>query len=142
MDKPLLKALAGETVRPAPFWLMRQAGRYLPEYRRLRASANSFLDLCFSPALAAEITLQPVRRFGTDAAILFSDILTLPHAMGQQVRFVEGTGPLLAEFDEAAIHPVGGRLDAVHETVRLARSGLPDNTALIGFAGAPWTVAA
>ncbi len=142
MDKPLLKVLAGETVQPAPFWLMRQAGRYLPEYRRLRASAKGFLDLCFSPALAAEITLQPVRRFDTDAAILFSDILTLPHAMGQDVRFVEGTGPVLAEFDEAAIHSVGGRLDAVYETVRLVRNGLPDKTALIGFAGAPWTVAA
>ena len=90
MDKPLLKALSGEAVRPAPFWLMRQAGRYLPEYRKLRASAGSFLDLCFSPPLAAEITLQPVRRFGTDAAILFSDILTIPHALGQEVRFVEG----------------------------------------------------
>lgn len=142
MDKPLLKALAGEVVRPAPFWLMRQAGRYLPEYRKLRASAGSFLDLCFSPALAAEVTLQPVHRFGTDAAILFSDILTIPHALGQQVRFVEGKGPVLGPFDRNALQPVGGRLDAVYEAVRLAHADLPENVALIGFAGAPWTVAA
>ena len=142
MVKPLLKALAGETVRPAPFWLMRQAGRYLPEYRKLRASADSFLDLCFSPALAAEITLQPVRRFETDAAILFSDILTIPHAMGQKVQFVEGRGPVLGPFEPAALQPVGGRLDPVYEAVRLVRAGLPGDTALIGFAGAPWTVAA
>lgn len=142
MDKPLLKALAGETVRPAPFWLMRQAGRYLPEYRKLRATAGSFLDLCFSPPLAAEITLQPVRRFGTDAAILFSDILTIPFALGQQVQFVEGRGPVLGPLDPAALHPVGNRLDAVYETVGLVREGLPEETALIGFAGAPWTVAA
>lgn len=142
MVKPLLRALAGEAVRPAPFWLMRQAGRYLPEYRKLRASAESFLDLCFSPALAAEITLQPVRRFDTDAAILFSDILTIPHAMGQEVRFVEGQGPVLGSLDSAALHPVGDRLNAVYETVSLVRAGLPGETALIGFAGAPWTVAA
>ena len=142
MVKPLLKALAGETVRPAPFWLMRQAGRYLPEYRKLRASADSFLDLCFSPALAAEITLQPVRRFETDAAILFSDILTIPHAMGQKVQFVEGRGPVLGPFEPAALQPVGGRLDPVYEAARLVRAGLPGDTALIGFAGAPWTVAA
>ncbi len=129
-------------MRPAPFWLMRQAGRYLPEYRKLRASAGSFLDLCFSPSLAAEVTLQPVRRFGTDAAILFSDILTVPHALGQQVRFVEGRGPVLGPFDYDALEPVGGRLDAVYEAVRLVHAGLPENTALIGFAGAPWTVAA
>ena len=142
MDKPLLKALAGETVRPAPFWLMRQAGRYLPEYRKLRATAGSFLDLCFSPPLAAEITLQPVRRFGTDAVILFSDILTIPFALGQQVQFVEGKGPVLGPLNAAALHPVGNRLDAVYETVGLVREGLPEETALIGFAGAPWTVAA
>ncbi len=142
MVKPLLRALAGEVVRPAPFWLMRQAGRYLPEYRKLRASADSFLDLCFTPALAAEITLQPVRRFDTDAAILFSDILTIPHAMGQEVHFVEGKGPVLGPFDPAALHPVGNRLDAVYEAVSLTRAGLPGETALIGFAGAPWTVAA
>ena len=142
MVKPLLRALAGEVVRPAPFWLMRQAGRYLPEYRRLRASAGSFLELCFSPPLAAEITLQPVRRFGTDAAILFSDILTIPHAMGQEVRFVEGKGPVLGALDIPALQRVEGRLDPVYETVGLARIGLPEDTALIGFAGAPWTVAA
>ena len=142
MDKPLLKALAGKAMRPAPFWLMRQAGRYLPEYRKLRASAGSFLDLCFSPTLAAEATLQPVRRFGTDAAILFSDILTIPHALGQEVQFVEGRGPVLGPLDPDALQPVGGRLDAVYETVRLARAGLPGEAALVGFAGAPWTVAA
>ena len=142
MDKPLLKALSGEVVRPAPFWLMRQAGRYLPEYRKLRASAGSFLDLCFSPPLAAKITLQPVRRFGTDAAILFSDILTIPHALGQEVRFVEGKGPVLGPFDPTGLQLVGDRLDAVYETVALVRASLPGETALIGFAGAPWTVAA
>ena len=142
MVKPLLRALAGEAVRPAPFWLMRQAGRYLPEYRKLRASADSFLDLCFSPTLAAEITLQPVRRFEPDAAILFSDILTIPYAMGQEVRFVEGKGPVLGPLNPAALHPVGNRLDPVYETVSLVRASLPGNTALIGFAGAPWTVAA
>ncbi len=142
MHKPLLRALAGEAVRPAPFWLMRQAGRYLPEYRALRASTDGFLDLCFSPALAAEITLQPVRRFDTDAAILFSDILTIPLAMGQEVRFVEGQGPVLGPLDPAALQSVDGRLDPVYEAVRLVRAGLPDATALIGFAGAPWTVAA
>ena len=142
MVKPLLKVLAGETVRPAPFWLMRQAGRYLPEYRELRASAEGFLDLCFSPVLAAEITLQPVRRFRTDAAILFSDILTIPHAMGQEVRFVEGRGPVLGPFEPAVLQAVNGRLDPVYEAVRLVRADLPDNAALIGFAGAPWTVAA
>ncbi|MCY3980326.1 MAG: uroporphyrinogen decarboxylase [Alphaproteobacteria bacterium] len=142
MVKPFLKALAGEAVRPAPFWLMRQAGRYLPEYRKLRASTDSFLDLCFSPALAAEITLQPVRRFEPDAAILFSDILTIPHAMGQEVRFLEGKGPVLGPFDPASLQPVGGRLDSVYEAVRLVRRSLTDEVALIGFAGAPWTVAA
>ncbi len=142
MVKSLLKTLAGEAVRPVPFWLMRQAGRYLPEYRKLRASAGSFLELCFSPRLAAEITLQPVRRFGMDGAILFSDILTIPHALGQEVRFVEGKGPVLGPFEAAAVRPVGGRLDPVYEAVTLVRAGLPEETALIGFAGAPWTVAA
>ena len=142
MDKPLLRALAGQAVRPAPFWLMRQAGRYLPEYRKLRTSAGSFLDLCFSPALAAEVTLQPVRRFGTDAAIVFSDILTVPYAMGQEVKFVEGRGPVLGPLDPGALQPAGGRLDAVYEAVRLVRASLPESVTLIGFAGAPWTVAA
>ena len=142
MVKPLLRALMGEAVQPAPFWLMRQAGRYLPEYRKLRASADSFLGLCFSPALAAEITLQPVHRFELDAAILFSDILTIPHAMGQEVRFVEGRGPVLGPLDSAALRPVGERLEPVYETVSLVRASLPGETALIGFAGAPWTVAA
>ena len=121
---------------------MRQAGRYLPEYRKLRTSAGSFLDLCFSPALAAEVTLQPVHRFGTDAAILFSDILTVPYAMGQEVKFVEGRGPVLGPLDSGALQPAGGRLDAVYEAVRLVRASLPEGVALIGFAGAPWTVAA
>src|SRR3712207_789282 len=93
--KPFLRALAGETVWPPPIWLMRQAGRYLPEYREVRAKAGSFLDLCYTPALAAEVTLQPIRRFGFDGAILFSDILVVSHALGQDVRFVEGEGPRL-----------------------------------------------
>ena len=144
--KPLLRALAGETVFPPPTWLMRQAGRYLPEYRATRAKAKTFLDLCLSPELAAEITLQPVRRFGFDAAILFSDILVVPHALGRRVGFVEGAGPKLdpirptdlAKLDKGGIRAA---LAPVFETVHLLRRQLPAATALIGFAGAPWTVA-
>lgn len=125
---------------------MRQAGRYLPEYRALRAKAPSFLDLCFNPVLAAEITLQPITRFDFDAAILFSDILVIPHALGQRVEFVEGEGPKLPPVDEAAIgklrlDDVLERLRPVFETVALVRSRLSPEKSLIGFCGAPWTVA-
>ena len=146
-DKPFLRALAGETVTPPPFWLMRQAGRYLPEYRKTRAGTKGFLDLCYSPELATEVTLQPLRRYGMDAAILFSDILVVPHALGQHVTFVEGEGPMLtpvrnAEQVEAltrdGLHNV---LAPVYETVRRLSAAIPATTALIGFAGAPWTVA-
>jgi uroporphyrinogen decarboxylase len=126
---------------------MRQAGRYLPEYRRTRAEAGSFLDLCFNPDLAVEVTLQPIRRFGLDAAILFSDILVVPHGLGQQVGFSEGHGPVLeplrsvAEVARLAAGSLRDRLAPVYETVRRLRRALPAGTALIGFAGAPWTVA-
>jgi uroporphyrinogen decarboxylase len=128
-------------------WLMRQAGRYLPEYRALREKAGSFLDLCFNPELAAEVTLQPIRRFGFDAAILFSDILVVPHGLGQQVSFAVGEGPRLAPV----IGPDGPKiiadkidleaLQAVFETIRIVRAKLPPEVALLGFCGAPWTVA-
>lgn len=146
-EKPLLRALAGKASTRPPVWLMRQAGRYLPEYRDLRSKAGSFLALCYSPADAAEVTLQPVRRFGMDAAILFSDILVVPHALGQQVDFVEGTGPVLAPLrDMAGIGRLRrdgamARLAPIFETVERVRAGLPAGAALIGFAGAPWTVA-
>ena len=146
-NKPLLRALAGETQSKPPIWLMRQAGRYLPEYRRVRAKAGSFLDLCYAPAAAAEVTLQPVHRFGMDAAILFSDILVIPHALGQRVDFVEGTGPVLEPLRDGAavarlrVPDVLSRLAPVFETVDRVRSELPAAAALIGFAGAPWTVA-
>ncbi|NBC96974.1 MAG: uroporphyrinogen decarboxylase [Deinococcus-Thermus bacterium] len=142
-----LDVLAGRPVDRPPFWYMRQAGRYLPEYRAVRAEAGSFLDLCFDPARACEVTLQPLRRYGMDAAILFSDILVIPHALGQPLAYVEGEGPKLDPVVDAAAL---GRLDAgrlhdvlgpVYETVERVRAGLPDGTALIGFAGAPWTVA-
>ncbi|MGQ0676949.1 MAG: uroporphyrinogen decarboxylase [Rhodospirillales bacterium] len=144
--KPLLRALAGQTAMPPPIWLMRQAGRYLPEYRAARTRAKTFLDLCFSPELAAEITLQPIRRFGFDAAILFSDILVVPHALGRRVGFVEGEGPKLDPIraDEiAALNVRSARsvLAPVFETIRAVRAALPERVALIGFAGAPWTVA-
>lgn len=144
--KPLLRALAGERVRPPPIWLMRQAGRYLPEYRELRATAGSFLDLCFTPDYATEITLQPIRRFGFDAAILFSDILVVPWALGQPLRFEEGRGPVLDPLTPGALaslrrEQVVERLAPVFETVGRVASALPRETALIGFAGAPWTVA-
>ena len=145
--KPLLRALRGETLARPPFWLMRQAGRYLPEYQAIRAEAKDFLALCYTPSLAAEITLQPVRRFHMDAAILFADILLVPDALGQHVAFIEGEGPVLEPINsEAAV----ARLDAerleehlapVLETVRRLRTQLDDTTTLIGFAGAPWTVA-
>ena len=141
----LLRVLAGETLDPPPWWLMRQAGRYLPEYRALREKAGDFVEFCLTPALAAEATLQPVRRFGMDAAILFADILLVPRALGQRVGFGDD-GPVLEPVDEAAslaaLSPAGvSSLEPVYETVRLTRAGLSSETALIGFAGAPWTVA-
>lgn len=145
--KPLLRVLSGETLRPPPIWLMRQAGRYLPEYRETRAAAKGFLNLCYTPELACEVTLQPIRRYGFDAAILFSDILVVPHALGQKVWFEEGAGPRLealrGQEDLPALDP--GRLEEqlqpVFATLGLLRRELPDQTTLIGFAGAPWTVA-
>src|SRR5438067_4614636 len=145
--KLLLQALDGSVQPIPPVWLMRQAGRYLPEYRAVRQQAGGFLKLCFCPELAAEVTLQPVRRFGFDAAILFSDILVVPHALGQRVEFEEGEGPRLEPVaDAAAIGRLRGELDQsllapVYETVRLVKQALPSTAALIGFCGAPWTVA-
>ena len=147
MKKPLIAALSGERVDPPPVWLMRQAGRYLPEYRALRAEAGGFLALCYDPEKAAEVTLQPLRRFGFDAAILFSDILVVPHALGQEVAFEAGEGPKLDPIrDEAALaalrpEDLHGKLAPVYETVERVAAGLPEGAALIGFAGAPWTVA-
>src|SRR5215472_9420430 len=145
--KPLLRVLGGDMPWPPPLWLMRQAGRYLPEYRALRAKAASFLDFCFTPELAVEATLQPLRRFGFDGAILFSDILVVPHALGQSVRFAEGHGPLLeplrcaGDLDRLSGSALRERLAPVFETIRRLSSALPTQTTLIGFAGAPWTVA-
>jgi uroporphyrinogen decarboxylase len=142
-----LRPFLGEVLDPQPVWLMRQAGRYLPEYRATRTKAGSFLDLCYNPALAAEVTLQPIRRYGFDASILFSDILVVPHALGQDVRFQEGEGPRLepirstAELSRLDPAKVGARFAPVWETVQRLRQDLPDETALIGFCGAPWTVA-
>ncbi len=145
--KPLLRALAGESLPLPPVWLMRQAGRYLPEYRELRRRLPSFLDFCFSPELACEATLQPIRRFGFDAAILFSDILVVAHGLGQEVGFREGEGPVLEPIRGAAglrlLSPeaLPERVAPVYETVGRVAALLPPQTALIGFAGAPWTVA-
>jgi uroporphyrinogen decarboxylase len=132
---------------PPPIWLMRQAGRYLPEYREARARAGSFLGLCYSPELAAEVTLQPVRRFGFDAAIVFSDILVVPNALGQRVEFPDGEGPRLEpvrsveDLDRLDAGRVMEKFGIVFETVARVRAGLPASAALIGFCGAPWTVA-
>jgi uroporphyrinogen decarboxylase len=148
MNAPaFLEALAGRMPGRMPLWLMRQAGRYLPEYREVRARAGSFLGLCYNPALAAEVTLQPIRRFGFDAAIVFSDILVVPHALGQRVEFLEGEGPKLAPVTNAAdlsrlLAKSGGeRLNVVYETVERIVAELGQATPLIGFCGAPWTVA-
>jgi len=145
--KPLLRALSGEVGARRPLWMMRQAGRYLPEYRELRATAPSFMDFCFDPAKAAEATLQPIRRFGFDAAIIFSDILVIPEALGQKVSFEAGEGPRLrptespkdldllsAELDVAILAPV-------YEALERVKAALDESTALIGFCGAPWTIA-
>ncbi len=146
-EKLLVRALRGETLQRPPIWLMRQAGRYLPEYRASRAKAGSFLDLCYSPDFAIDVTLQPIRRFGFDAAILFSDILVVPHALGQGLRFEDGRGPLLdAIADDAGLARLGmdqfhSRLKPVYTAVSGIKAALPPETALIGFAGAPWTVA-
>ena len=148
--KPAYRFLApfhGQALYPPPVWLMRQAGRYLPEYRKTRATAGSFLDLCYNPVLAAEVTLQPIRRYGFDAAILFSDILVVPDALGQKVRFVEKEGPQLdpitSEAGLAQLNPAAAAKTyaVVCETVARLRQDLPKETALIGFCGAPWTVA-
>ena len=140
----LLRVLDGERLWPPPIWMMRQAGRYLPEYRATRAKAGSFLDLCYAPELATEVTLQPIRRFGFDAAILFSDILVVPHALGQKVWFVEGEGPRLEPIDLSRqdLQPdrLLERLAPVIETVSRIRGELPEETALLGFCGAPWTL--
>jgi uroporphyrinogen decarboxylase len=136
--------LSGKNLYPPPLWLMRQAGRYLPEYRALRAEAGSFLDLCFNPELAAAVTLQPVERFDLDAAILFSDILVAPIALGRRVWFVEGEGPRLDPIDAGGIAALRPSMDAVSpviETVRRVRARLSPAKSLIGFCGAPWTVA-
>ncbi len=147
-DKTLLRALAGERVDPPPAWLMRQAGRYLPEYRATRAQAGDFLSLCYNSELAAEVTLQPIRRYGFDAAILFADILLLPQALGADLWFVTGEGPRLSTLTDAAgvakLRPtaeIHETLNPIYETVRILRRELPRETTLIGFAGAPWTVA-
>ncbi len=147
VQKPLRDVLDGKRQAMPPVWMMRQAGRYLPEYRALREKAGRFLKLCFTPEWAAEVTLQPVRRFGFDAAILFSDILVIPHALGRELRFVEGEGPRLDPVvDGAAVARLPQRADAarlapVYETVARVKAQLPPQTTLIGFCGAPWTVA-
>ena len=146
--KTILRALAGETLPTPPIWMMRQAGRYLPEYRATRAEAGDFLSLCYNSELAAEVTLQPIRRYGFDAAILFADILLLPQALGADLWFVTGEGPRLstittqAEFDKLGSgEMIHDTLNPIYETVRILRRELPEETTLIGFAGAPWTVA-
>jgi uroporphyrinogen decarboxylase len=145
--KPLLRALAGEILPRPPWWLMRQAGRYLPEYRAVRAKAPNFVELCLTPPLAAELTLQPVRRFRMNAAILFSDILLVPHALGQRLSFREGEGPVLDPIENRGglegLRPerVVPQLEPVFETIGRVAGALGPETALIGFAGAPWTVA-
>lgn len=146
-QKKIMQVLNGHAVWPPPVWIMRQAGRYLPEYRQVRSGVSGFLELCYTPKLAAEVTLQPIRRFGFDAAIMFSDILVVPDALGLKVEFVENEGPKLEQVlsmsdlgklaDELPLQ----RLDPVFETLDILKSSLPKETTLLGFCGAPWTVA-
>ena len=141
----LLRTLSGENTAERPVWLMRQAGRYLPEYRALRASKGGFLNLVYDSEAAAEITLQPIRRFGFDGAILFSDILIVPYAMGQDLQFLVGEGPHLSprllDASLASLSAVPERLSPIYETVRQVKAALPADKTLLGFAGSPWTVA-
>jgi uroporphyrinogen decarboxylase len=145
--KPFTEVLAGRRQKVPPIWMMRQAGRYLPEYRALRAKAGGFLDLCFTPEYAAEITLQPIRRFNFDAAVIFSDILVIPYALGRAVRFEAGEGPRLDPLDTPelaatlAAHADFSKLEPVYETLRRVKAELNPKIALLGFCGAPWTVA-
>lgn len=146
MTRNVLEVLKGARRFPPPVWMMRQAGRYLPEYRETRKQAGSFLDLCYTPDLAVEVTLQPIRRFGFDASILFSDILVVPHALGRDLDFVEGRGPVMTPITAREIAHLDGKgfhdhLAPVYETVKRLRRELPDETTLLGFCGAPWTVA-
>ncbi|MFN7004280.1 MAG: uroporphyrinogen decarboxylase [Roseinatronobacter sp.] len=147
-DKTILRALAGETLDTPPIWMMRQAGRYLPEYRATREKAGDFLSLCYNSELAAEVTLQPLRRFDFDAAILFADILLIPQALGADLWFVTGEGPRLSTITTQAqvdalkpVEAIHETLNPIYETVRILSRELPRETTLIGFAGAPWTVA-
>ena len=147
-QKTLLRALAGETQATPPIWMMRQAGRYLPEYRATRAEAGDFLSLCYNSDLATEVTLQPIRRYGFDAAILFADILLVPQALGVDLWFVTGEGPRLSTITDQAgvdalrpVEEIHETLGPIYQTVRNLSSALPRETTLIGFAGAPWTVA-
>ena len=147
-NKTILRALAGEVLPTPPIWMMRQAGRYLPEYRATRAQAGDFLALCYNSELAAEVTLQPIRRYGFDAAILFADILLLSQAMGADLWFETGEGPRLSTITTLAgvqaLKPkeaIHDKLAPIYETVRILARELPRETTLIGFAGAPWTVA-
>ena len=148
MEKKLLETLNGKKFKTPPIWLMRQAGRYLPEYKKTRAQAGGFLDLCYNSDLSTEVTLQPIRRFDFDAAILFADILLLPQALGMELWFETGEGPrlnsILGGFDIKNLKPVNeihDKLAPIYQTVKNLSSALPNKTTLIGFAGAPWTVA-
>ena len=145
-NKPFMAVMRGETLSPPPIWLMRQAGRYLPEYMAVRARQPDFISFCLNPEAASEVTLQPIRRFGVDAAIVFADILLIPHGLGQKVWFQKGEGPRLeplnlSALDDLQIDQVTQRLAAVGETLQRVKAGLPQTCALIGFAGSPWTVA-
>jgi len=144
-SKILLQTLLGEKTKQTPVWLMRQAGRYLPEYRELRARKGGFLELCYDPDAAAEVTMQPIRRFGFDGAILFSDILIVPHAMGQRLWFETGEGPRLAprllDAAFASLEAAPEHFEAIYATVRKVTAQLDDKATFMGFAGSPWTIA-
>lgn len=145
-NQPFLRALAGETVSPPPIWLMRQAGRYLPEYREVRAQQPDFINFCLNSDAAAEVTLQPIRRYGFDASIVFADILLIPYGLGQKVWFEKGEGPkleplALENLGALSVERANEVLRPVSDTIRKVRAGLPETCSLIGFAGSPWTVA-